>query len=395
MKISTNDWLNYISTLRKLSDTAAEKMQQYVQKNGFADTERLIDYAYALATKYGEGSAELACQMYDAVAEMSKANVEAAVPAATATYQETARAIQGSLLQSPSGQKLTQVASRLVKQSAADTTVQNALRDHAEWAWIPSGGETCGFCIALAANGWQRASKNMLRGNHASHIHANCDCQFAIRFGKKGDVVGYNSAKYKKMYDEAEGSNSKEKMKSLRKQLEDRDVINAQKRAAYANNKKEKIKKEMYALSGHHVNQKDELYEKLENVRPYKDYEDYGIHGVPEKESVMYETTNGQETLYTGKEYAEIIKQDPNYHGGKVRLLSCGMGNENSKFIQEFANELGVEVMAPTETLWIGNNGELFISDNDYLADMWYNDGKIDNSINQTGRWRFYSPKKR
>ncbi|MBQ0142186.1 MAG: hypothetical protein KBT06_05215 [Prevotellaceae bacterium] len=234
MQISTNDWKNYIDRLSKLNQKAASEMQKYVAANGFADTDALIDFCYAMVTKYGEGSAELACQMYDAMAEMANAAVDAAVPAATATYAETARAVQGSLLQSPTGQKLPQIANRLVKQAAADTTVQNALRDRAEWAWIPSGSETCGFCITLASNGWQKASRNMLKGNHATHIHANCDCMFAIRFSKNDSVKGYEPDYYKKLYDEASGGSSSEKVKALRRQLEDRDKINAQKRAAYA-----------------------------------------------------------------------------------------------------------------------------------------------------------------
>lgn len=233
MIISTKDWLNYINKLRRLSDTAAEKMQQYIQRHGFSDTEAIIDFAYALVTKYGEGSAELAAQMYDEIAQLSGVLVPPAEPAATATMEETARAIQGSLIQSPTGQKLTQVADRLVKQAAADTTLQNAKRDGAEWAWVPMG-DTCGFCITLASRGWQRASQAQMRGNHASHIHAHCDCQFSIRFNGKGGVKGYDPDVYKKMYDEAEGSSSAEKVKSLRRSLEDRDKINAQKRAAYA-----------------------------------------------------------------------------------------------------------------------------------------------------------------
>lgn len=233
MQISTNDWKNYIDRLAKLNQKAASEMQKYVAANGFADTDALIDFCYALVTKYGEGSAELACQMYDAMAEMANAAVDAAVPAATATYAETARAVQGSLLQSPTGQKLPQIADRLVKQAAADTTLQNAIRDHAQWAWVPSG-DTCGFCITLASNGWQRASKRVLRGNHATHIHANCDCMFAIRFSENDNVKGYDPDYYKKLYDEAPGGSSSEKVKALRRQLEDRDKINAQKREAYA-----------------------------------------------------------------------------------------------------------------------------------------------------------------
>lgn len=234
MRISTKDWNNYIGRLRKLSDTAADKMQEYVRKNGFTDTEALIEYAHALVTKYGEGSAELACQMYDEIAELSGARVPSAVPASTASYDETARAINGSLLQSPSGQKLTQVASRLVKQAGADTTLQNAIRDGSEWAWI-SSGDTCAFCLVLSSRGWQKASKKLLKSNHAEHIHANCDCQFAVRFGGKGDVEGYDPEEFRNKYYSYSGSPS-EKINAMRRanREKNKDKINAQKREAYA-----------------------------------------------------------------------------------------------------------------------------------------------------------------
>ena len=218
MQISTKDWKNYIDRLSKLNKMAANKMQEYVQKNGFSDTNALIDYAYALVTKYGEGSAELACQMYDAIAEMSGVFVPSAVPAKTATYQETARAVQGSLLQSETGQKLSQVADRLVKQAGADTMLKNAKRDGAEWAWVPMG-DTCSFCITLASRGWQRASNKTLKGDHAQHIHANCDCQFAIRFDGKSSVEGYDPDKYLRIYDSMSGISSKDKINSLRRML--------------------------------------------------------------------------------------------------------------------------------------------------------------------------------
>ena len=48
---------------------AADLMTQYVIANGINDADKLIEYAYALATKYGEAAAALACQMYDQTAE--------------------------------------------------------------------------------------------------------------------------------------------------------------------------------------------------------------------------------------------------------------------------------------------------------------------------------------
>lgn len=221
MKISRNDWANYIKKMRGICDEAAEKMQEYVDKNGFDDRTALINYAHALVTKYGEGSAELACQMYDEIAELAGVVIENAVPAATATYAETAKAVNGSLKQSKGGNLLNQIAYRLVKQAGADTTLQNARRDGAEWAWVPMG-DTCAFCIALASKGWQSAPKKMVYGDHAEHIHANCDCQYAIRFDGESRVSGYDPEKYKEMYDNAEGNSSNEKMRNLRRALEEK-----------------------------------------------------------------------------------------------------------------------------------------------------------------------------
>ena len=120
--------------------------------------------------------------------------------------------------------------SRMVKRAGADTTLHNAIRDGAERAWVPHG-DTCPFCIMLASNGWQRASKKLLKGGHAEHIHANCDCEFAVRFNSSTNVAGYDPEKYLQQY-RAAGSD----VKAMRRidYAKNRERINAQKRAAYA-----------------------------------------------------------------------------------------------------------------------------------------------------------------
>lgn len=120
--------------------------------------------------------------------------------------------------------------SRLVKRAGADTTLKNAVRDGAEWAWVPHG-DTCPFCITLASNGWQKASSKVLKGGHAEHIHANCDCEFAIRFDHKTTVAGYDPEKYLKQYRDAGGDINKMRRVNY---AANKERINAQKRAAYA-----------------------------------------------------------------------------------------------------------------------------------------------------------------
>lgn len=240
MKISVSDWLKYIRKLSAINSAAAKRMQSWMVANGLGDVEAMIDYAHALTTRYGEAAASLACEMYDAVAAAQGVAVASAEPAATATYQETARAVMGTLKNQRSTVPAT--VGRLVKQAGADTALQNAARDGAQFAWVPHG-DTCAFCMMLASNGWQYMSEKALQGGHADHIHANCDCEYAIRFSPSGGVEGYDPAKYLELYENADGTTWDDKVNAIRRDqyAENKDAINAQKRAAYAARKEEHL----------------------------------------------------------------------------------------------------------------------------------------------------------
>lgn len=231
MTISERDWNNYIQRLAKLDKRAGDAMEQYIAKYGTEDTEGLIVYANALVTKYGEGSAELAAQMYDEMAQAAGANVSPAEPAQPPSMTEVAKAVYSTLSSPPS---MKGAVSRMVKQAGADTTLKNALRDGAEFAWVP-GGTGCAFCLTLASRGWQKASKKAIKGGHAQHIHANCKCNYAIRFDSRTNVAGYDPDKYLQMYENAEGDSPDEKINAMRRAQyqEKKDEINEQKREAY------------------------------------------------------------------------------------------------------------------------------------------------------------------
>lgn len=227
MQITTTSWNNYISRLSRLNQKAAQQMQAYLDQHGTGDREALIAYAHALITRYSEGSAELACQMYDALAAAEGVTVPPAEPAEPASYREVAKMVNATKDSPP---QLQRGVSRLVKRAGADTTLQNAKRDGAEFAWIPHG-DTCAFCLTLASRGWQRASAKVLKGGHAEHIHAHCDCEFAIRFSSGTNVAGYDPEKYLQQYREAGGDINKMRRIDY---AANKDRINAQKRAAYA-----------------------------------------------------------------------------------------------------------------------------------------------------------------
>lgn len=236
-------WTRYRDILRRLSDKAAEEFRRAVWSEsgrwhgaglGGIPRNELIDYAYALVQKYGEGSAAAACEAYDALAALSGAAVPPAVPAPLPEYADVAKAVNGTIKQTADEETISGAVGRLVKMAGQDTTLQNAKRDRAQVAWIPSG-DTCAFCIALASRGWEDAGSAMDTAGHAEHIHANCDCAFSVRFNTATTVEGYDPARYRRMYNEA-GGDSTSKINAMRRRYyeENKERINAQKRAAYA-----------------------------------------------------------------------------------------------------------------------------------------------------------------
>lgn len=241
MTVNAKAWERFVVRLRKIEDKAADLMAEYLRTHSL-DTKRelyaAIDFAFALSTKYGDAAAELACEMYDAICLAEGISLQAAAPAKTATYSEVVQTVRGTMKYSQDAEVIASSVARLVKLAGVDTTMQNALRDGAEWAWIPHG-DTCAFCIMLASQGWQRASKKAIKNGHAEHIHANCDCTYAIRFSESTTVQGYDPNKYLEIYEDADGLTGRQKVNSMRREFyaRNKEVINEQKRDAYQKRK--------------------------------------------------------------------------------------------------------------------------------------------------------------
>ena len=234
MTVSAKTWSAFVKRLAGINAKAGAEMRAYIAHHGLEDTDALIRYAYALATKYGEASAALAAEMYDAIAALSGASLPPAVVAPTAAYGDTAAAMYATAA-TGSPEQVAAAIERLVKLPGADTMLYNAIRDRAEFAWIPSG-DTCAFCIALASRGWQEASEKVLKGGHAEHIHGNCDCMFMVRHDPYTEVAGYDDGRrYREMYDDAEGGSSNAKINAMRRKIyaQNSEEINEQKRSAY------------------------------------------------------------------------------------------------------------------------------------------------------------------
>lgn len=147
MQISAKTWNEYITRLSRLNQKAGQLMRTYIDAHGTADTDVLVAYAYGLITKYGEGSAELACQMYEALAEAQGVHVPAAEPAETASYSEVARMVNATKDQNPAN--LPNGVSRLVKRAGADTTLKTPS------AMVPNGHGCPTATPAHSASRWR------------------------------------------------------------------------------------------------------------------------------------------------------------------------------------------------------------------------------------------------
>lgn len=233
MNIPRKAWTDFAQKLAAVNETAAQLMKQWLKANGTGNLEAAVQYAYQLSLTYGEAAAALACEMYEAAALFYGVTVPPAVPGDGPIEERLKAAIIKATIEAPS--TIPAIVGRTVKQQAADTTLKNAQRDGAEWAWVPIG-DTCAFCIALASRGWQHQSK-AAKTAHADHIHNNCNCTYAVRFSKKDGIAGYDPQYYFDLYNNASPSHSsQDKINALRREnyAANKDEINAQKRAAYA-----------------------------------------------------------------------------------------------------------------------------------------------------------------
>ncbi len=237
MNISKRIWKNYIDGLSKVSDTAKQLILKYLDTHPidtFEDREALINYCYAVSTKYGEAAAEFVCQMYDAEAAYEGVLLDPAEPSEPSSLEEIAKVVNGTLKYALFAEVTASAIGRQVKLTGQDTTLKNAIRDKAYYAWIPMG-DTCPFCLSIAAEGWQRATARALAGGHAEHIHGNCDCSYATKHSEETKYSAYDPSKYEKMYNDAEGSTEEEKLNSMRRKAyaTNKERINEQKRSAY------------------------------------------------------------------------------------------------------------------------------------------------------------------
>lgn len=146
-----------------------------------------------------ELAAELSARFYDEIRSAAAARGTFRAEAASSySHEATDRAVRALVANAsePGGARrfARDVAARVdyeVKRTAGDCVEKNARKDKRSqrWARVPTGAETCPFCLMLASRGFVYKSAKTAGQNN--HYHANCDCRLVPGFDGM-EVEGYD-----------------------------------------------------------------------------------------------------------------------------------------------------------------------------------------------------------
>lgn len=217
---------NYADTLEdRIIAPASEELAEMLGSIDFTrPIAEIRDEVIAIMDTYcgsaAEMSARVSAEFYDGLRERTVgrplgAYVESGRdPAAT---EGAVRAfVQGLVDGKPVETFVGKCSERLryeAKRAAGTCIERNARRDELRprYARVPSGVDTCDFCIMLASRG--PVYRSAQSAGMLDHWHANCDCRIVPGFGKKPTVDGYDPDHY---YDQYEELGMRERMRLYR-----------------------------------------------------------------------------------------------------------------------------------------------------------------------------------
>lgn len=212
MRISKERLDAYNAKVRRWQQAAhrnvAAQLAAFAKLNPAATVQEWQDYTVAVlydaVSAYGDAAAAWACEAYDQTMAELGVNTKPAEPhgytydTAKGTVYDAARAIDFSRPDAHQQftQLLTTKAFDAPRRAANRTMWRNATRDRRHgvgYARVPSGRETCGFCLMLASRGFVYRSEEAAGdiGGRFNRYHDRCDC--TVVAGTGGTTVeGYD-----------------------------------------------------------------------------------------------------------------------------------------------------------------------------------------------------------
>ena len=135
-------------------------------------------------------------------------------------------------------------------------------------------------------------------------------------------------------------------------------------------------------LGTKYLNKSDPLYEYAKKIKPLDGFEDVVSHGDPF--SLVFKNADGKESNVSASEFVDILKKDPEYKGGNIRLISCQAAANGGAIPKYLSREMNVTVIAPTQIVNVDFDGNIILADNDEDARMGI----------ETGEWLVFEPGK-
>lgn len=230
----------YTLGINGLSDGMRERLAQALMQVDFSDLQAAQGQVLEIMQVYCEGaanaSATLAARFYEEARAYSLgASDYAAIVDSGRKSEATEKAVSSFFTKKGADQagiieKLLQRIDFEIKRAAGDCVFQNGRRDPRKprYARVPSGSETCKFCLMLGSRGFVYTTA--LAAGDLNHYHANCDCR-VVPSWKSSTVQGYDpDALYAKWQDamhadakaraEANGTSESEEYDKMIRQLE-------------------------------------------------------------------------------------------------------------------------------------------------------------------------------
>lgn len=205
-------FIEYLNGIDQLSEAAAryvtKALRVYFAENPDWTVAGARDFAIATLIEsdvYAEAASTLAAAFYDGI--MANAGVDDEVDGAevdtTIPFDEMERRVRykaAHLVRGDVDGFIKQVGDAswdLTRKRADDTMVANArrLRDRGvvKFARVPTGRETCTFCMQLAGHGFFYNSRETAEQCTAKHNHCDCVVVSSIDAGDGSVVDGYDS----------------------------------------------------------------------------------------------------------------------------------------------------------------------------------------------------------
>lgn len=171
----------------------------------------LLAFVPAITEKYGNMSALVAADWYDdlrptgtLITGAFRAPLASPVPAtAVASTVRFGASHLWSLAPALTLALVSTAVTEYVLRPGRDTIAQATQEDPSKprWARVPSGKETCAFCLTMASRGFVYTSEHAAgRGNK---YHGRCDCVPTPEWSDDPRIEGYDPAAMYEMYLEA------------------------------------------------------------------------------------------------------------------------------------------------------------------------------------------------